>query len=205
MNTKLSILFFVKRTKTNVDGLLPIFVRVTVSGARIEFSAKRFTTSEKSAYYIFKLYFIRNNSTKLLLSLSLPLILHSPIKCNKVKHFTHSGTNTIAIVFFKLWSRKISGGMSQHVITYKMVIPGKQNFAYYITLIAVVFKSTLGVEKNLTSINPLREDRKALILASKDSADPFVWAINKEIKDLLPLPKLKTHLTTPTLFLKTYK
>jgi len=47
MNTKLSILFFVKRTKTNVDGLLPIFVRVTVSGARIEFSAKRFTTSEK--------------------------------------------------------------------------------------------------------------------------------------------------------------
>ena len=47
MNTKLSILFFVKRTKTNVDGLLPIFIRVTVNGARIEFSTKRFTTSEK--------------------------------------------------------------------------------------------------------------------------------------------------------------
>ena len=47
MNTKLSILFFVKRTKTNVDGLLTIFTRVTVNGARIEFSTKRFTTSEK--------------------------------------------------------------------------------------------------------------------------------------------------------------
>ena len=47
MNTKLSILFFVKRTKTNVDGLLPIFIRVTINGARIEFSTKRFTTSEK--------------------------------------------------------------------------------------------------------------------------------------------------------------
>lgn len=47
MNTKLSILFFVKRTKTNVDGLLPIFIRVTLNGARIEFSTKRFITSEK--------------------------------------------------------------------------------------------------------------------------------------------------------------
>ncbi len=47
MNTKLSILFFVKRTKTNVDGLLPIFIRVTVNGERIEFSTKRFTPSDK--------------------------------------------------------------------------------------------------------------------------------------------------------------
>ncbi len=31
MNTKLSILFFVKRTKTNIDGLLPIFIRESVS------------------------------------------------------------------------------------------------------------------------------------------------------------------------------
>jgi site-specific recombinase XerD len=47
MNTKLSVLFFVKRTKTNVDGLLPIFIRITINGARIEFSTKRLTTSEK--------------------------------------------------------------------------------------------------------------------------------------------------------------
>lgn len=47
MNTKLSVLFFVKRTKTNVNGLLPIFIRVTINGERIEFSTKRFTTSEK--------------------------------------------------------------------------------------------------------------------------------------------------------------
>jgi len=47
MNTKLSILFFVKRTKVNSDGLLPIFIRFTINGERIEFSTKRFTTSEK--------------------------------------------------------------------------------------------------------------------------------------------------------------
>jgi len=47
MNTKLSILFFVKRTKTNVNGLLTIFIRVTVNGERIEFTTKRRTTSEK--------------------------------------------------------------------------------------------------------------------------------------------------------------
>jgi site-specific recombinase XerD len=47
MNTKLSILFFVKRTKTNVNGLLTIFIRVTVNGERIEFTTKRLTTSEK--------------------------------------------------------------------------------------------------------------------------------------------------------------
>ncbi len=47
MNTKLSILFFVKRTKTNVNGLLPIFIRITVNGERIEFSTKRFTPSDK--------------------------------------------------------------------------------------------------------------------------------------------------------------
>jgi len=47
MNTKLSILFFVKRTKTNAKGLLPIFIRVTVNGERIEFTTKRFTTPEK--------------------------------------------------------------------------------------------------------------------------------------------------------------
>lgn len=47
MNTKLSILFFVKRTKTNAKGLLPIFIRVTIDGERIELSTKRFTTAEK--------------------------------------------------------------------------------------------------------------------------------------------------------------
>jgi site-specific recombinase XerD len=47
MNTKLSVLFFVKRTKTNPNGLLPIFFRVTVDGERIEFSTKRYTHPDK--------------------------------------------------------------------------------------------------------------------------------------------------------------
>ena len=42
MNAKLSILFYAKRAKTTTDGLVPIYIRVTVDGERIEFSTKRF-------------------------------------------------------------------------------------------------------------------------------------------------------------------
>jgi len=47
MNTKLSILFYAKRAKTNTEGLVPIYIRVTVDGERIELSTKRFTVPEK--------------------------------------------------------------------------------------------------------------------------------------------------------------
>jgi len=36
MNAKLSILFYAKRAKTTTDGLVPIYIRVTVDGERIE-------------------------------------------------------------------------------------------------------------------------------------------------------------------------
>ncbi len=71
-----------------------------------------------------------------------PLILRSTIKCNKIKHFTHTGTNTVSIIVFKFGSRKIGGGMGEHVITDKMVISGKQDFTNDIALIAIVLKST---------------------------------------------------------------
>lgn len=47
MNEKLSILFYAKRAKTTSDGLIPIYIRVTIDGERIELSTKRYTTSEK--------------------------------------------------------------------------------------------------------------------------------------------------------------
>jgi|SRR5690554_541561 len=47
MNKKLSILFYAKRAKTTKDGLIPIYMRVTVDGERIEFTTKRYTSSEK--------------------------------------------------------------------------------------------------------------------------------------------------------------
>lgn len=47
MNTKLSILFYAKGAKTNVDGLIPIYLRVTIDGERIELSTKRFTHPDK--------------------------------------------------------------------------------------------------------------------------------------------------------------
>ncbi|MFV0472175.1 MAG: Arm DNA-binding domain-containing protein [Paludibacteraceae bacterium] len=47
MNTKLSILFYAKRAKTTTDGLVPIYLRVTVNGERIELSTKRYTSPEK--------------------------------------------------------------------------------------------------------------------------------------------------------------
>lgn len=47
MNTKLSILFYAKRAKTTTDGLVPIYLRVTVNGERIELSTKRYTQPGK--------------------------------------------------------------------------------------------------------------------------------------------------------------
>lgn len=47
MNTKLSILFYVKRAKANSAGQVPIYLRLTVDGARLEFSVKRYVSPEK--------------------------------------------------------------------------------------------------------------------------------------------------------------
>ena len=47
MNAKLSILFYAKRAKTTTDGLVPIYIRVTIDGERIELSTKRYTLPEK--------------------------------------------------------------------------------------------------------------------------------------------------------------
>ncbi len=47
MNTKLSILFYAKRARTTSDGRIPIHLRVTVDGERIEFSTKRYTLPDK--------------------------------------------------------------------------------------------------------------------------------------------------------------
>ena len=47
MNAKLSILFYAKRAKTTTDSLVPIYIRVTVDGERIELSTKRYTQPEK--------------------------------------------------------------------------------------------------------------------------------------------------------------
>ena len=47
MNAKLAILFYAKRAKTTTDGLVPIYIRVTVNGERIELSTKRYTLPEK--------------------------------------------------------------------------------------------------------------------------------------------------------------
>ncbi len=47
MNAKLSILFYAKRAKTNANGLIPIYLRVTVDGERIELTTKRFTHPDK--------------------------------------------------------------------------------------------------------------------------------------------------------------
>lgn len=47
MKAKLSILFYARRAKTTKDGLIPIYMRVTIEGERIEFTTKRYTPPEK--------------------------------------------------------------------------------------------------------------------------------------------------------------
>jgi hypothetical protein len=47
MKTKVSILFYAKRAKARVNGLVPIYTRITVNGQRIELSTNRFVEISK--------------------------------------------------------------------------------------------------------------------------------------------------------------
>ena len=47
MKTKITIHFYAKNTKANVAGQLPIYVRLTVDGNRMEFSTKKFIETAK--------------------------------------------------------------------------------------------------------------------------------------------------------------
>ena len=47
MNNNISVLFYIKRTKTSVNGEVPIYMRVTVSGQRIDKSTGKFVDESK--------------------------------------------------------------------------------------------------------------------------------------------------------------
>ena len=47
MNSALSILFYIKRAKINVDGVCPIYTRVTINSKRFEFSTNKFISPDK--------------------------------------------------------------------------------------------------------------------------------------------------------------
>jgi hypothetical protein len=47
MKTKVSILFYAKRVKASVNGLVPIYTRITINGKRIELSTNRFVELPK--------------------------------------------------------------------------------------------------------------------------------------------------------------
>ena len=47
MNTTVSVLFYIKRSKTNNEGICPIYVRVTIHSKRFEFSANKYVNPDK--------------------------------------------------------------------------------------------------------------------------------------------------------------
>ena len=47
MKAKVSILFYAKRAKASVNGLVPIYTRITINGKRIELSTSRFVHINK--------------------------------------------------------------------------------------------------------------------------------------------------------------
>lgn len=47
MNTTVSVLFYIKRLKTNNEGICPIYVRVTIQSKRFEFSANKYVNPDK--------------------------------------------------------------------------------------------------------------------------------------------------------------
>ena len=47
MNTTVSVLFYIKRSKANNEGICPIYVRVTIQAKRFEFSANKYVNPER--------------------------------------------------------------------------------------------------------------------------------------------------------------
>lgn len=47
MNATVLILFYIKRTKVNKEGLVPIYARVTIDSKRFEFSTNKFVSPDK--------------------------------------------------------------------------------------------------------------------------------------------------------------
>jgi len=47
MNTTVSVLFYIKRSKANNEGICPIYVRVTIQAKRFEFSSNKFINPDK--------------------------------------------------------------------------------------------------------------------------------------------------------------
>ncbi|WP_445716176.1 site-specific integrase [Flavobacterium sp.] len=47
MNSTVSILFYIKRAKINLDGVCPIYTRVTINSKRFEFSTNKFISPDK--------------------------------------------------------------------------------------------------------------------------------------------------------------
>jgi hypothetical protein len=47
MNKNFVVLFYVKGTKKNADGVSPIYLRITIDGSRVEISTKRHIEQRK--------------------------------------------------------------------------------------------------------------------------------------------------------------
>lgn len=47
MDTKISILFYGRKAKTTKDNLVPIYLRVTLQGRRLELSTHRYVSPER--------------------------------------------------------------------------------------------------------------------------------------------------------------
>lgn len=47
MNTTVSILFYIKRSKANNEGICPIYARVTIQAKRFEFSSNKYVNLER--------------------------------------------------------------------------------------------------------------------------------------------------------------
>ena len=47
MNTTVSVLFYIKRSKANNEGICPIYARVTIQAKRFEFSANKYVNPER--------------------------------------------------------------------------------------------------------------------------------------------------------------
>lgn len=73
MNKSFSLLFYLKKTKMNAEGLVPVYLRITIDSSRVEISSKRYINPVRKC---------ANNSTVKYLKNFKKIILPSPFAIN---------------------------------------------------------------------------------------------------------------------------
>ena len=81
-----------------------------------------------------------------LLAMTLAFVSGVFVKGDEVKHLTHSGAESVAVVVFDLGGGKVSGDVRDGFIFDKMFITTYEYFSHYVAVVTEVFDLLFGTQ-----------------------------------------------------------